>query len=431
MKQSPYELERLMGIEAYLTDDEGIGGKLRASPSDFVVEEVPDFKTADSGGYLVARLTKENWETHHLIRDLSRQLGISDDRIGVAGTKDKRAITTQLISIYGVTEEDLRKVTLPRIRLTPVGRSSKPLVLGDLAGNNFDIRLSGIGIPVQELEARLTAITGEITTAGGVPNYFGYQRFGIRRPITHLVGEKLVKGDLEGAAMDYIARSFPDENPENIEVRNYVFQTRDFKKGLELYPLNLRYERTMMHRLIERPGDYAGAFRSLPGSLMKMFVSAYQSLLFNRMLSQRMLRQISISEPGEGDTVCFNGPDGKPDVSKIEQVTKKNKPDINYLYKRKKVTLVLPLVGKSTPVEKLDEICAKVLGEARVTPADFVIPGIPELSSQGIWREMRLPVNPSFEAEEGSARTRFFLTSGSYATTVLREYMKGDPRCME
>lgn len=431
MKQSPYELERLMGIEAYLTSAEGIGGRLRASPSDFIVEEVPDFKAGETGSYLIVRLTKDNWETHHLIRDLSRQLGISDERISIAGTKDKRAITTQFISIYGLTEEDLHKITLPRVEITPAGRTNRQLSLGDLKGNNFDIRISGVGMSRDEAESRLAAISTEIATTGGVPNFFGYQRFGIKRPITHLVGEKIVKGDIEGAAIDYIARSFPGENADNQDVRNYIMETRDFQKGLEIYPLNLRYERTMMHRLIEKPGDYAGAFRALSGTLMKLFVSAYQSYLFNQMLSQRMLRGMSISTPQEGDTVCFNGPDGKPDVSKIDQVTKKNKQDIAYLYKRKRVTLVLPLIGKSTKIDTLDEISRKVLEEANITPGNFDIPLVPELSSQGIWRAMVLPVTPALETEEGSVRARFFLPSGSYATTVLREYMKADPRSME
>lgn len=420
-----------MGLEAYLTDAEGIGGKLRADPADFRVTEVPDFKIGDTGSYLIVRLTKENWETHHLIRDLSRQLGISDDRITIAGTKDKRAITTQLLCLANVQEEDLQKITLPRVQITPLGRSSQRLALGALKGNEFEIMISEISLSREELEARLEAVTGQIAAAGGVPNFFGYQRFGIRRPITHLVGEKLVKGDVEGAALDYIARSFPDESAGNREARDYVYRTRDFRKGLETYPLNLRYERSMMHRLIEKPGDYAGAFRALPGTLMKMFVSAYQSYLFNRMLSQHMLAGKSISAPQEGDTVCFNGPDGRPDVSKVERVTRANKADIAYLYRRKRVTPVLPLVGKSTSLDWLDEASARILAEADVTPEAFDIPEIPELSSKGLWRETLLPVDPGFEAGEGSARTKFFLQSGSYATTVLREYMKVDPRSME
>lgn len=431
MRESPYELERLMGIEAYLTDADGIGGRIRATPADFIVKEIPDFKTGETGDYLILRLTKENWETHHLIRDLSRQLGISDERIGIAGTKDKRAITTQLVSIYGVSEEDLQRITLPRVEITPVGRANKGLSLGYLAGNDFEINITGISIPREEMESRLQITSGEITAEGGVPNFFGYQRFGIRRPITHLVGEKLVRGDLEGAAMDYIARAFPDENQDNQEAREYVMQTRDFRKGLEIYPLNLRYERSMMHRLIERPGDYAGAFRALSSSLMKLFVNAYQSYLFNKMLSQRILMGIPIAAPQEGDTVCFHDQDGKPDVSKIEQVTKKNKQDIAYLHKRKRVTPVLPLVGKNTSIEALDEASRKVLEEVKIYPADFTIPEIPELTSAGLWRATVLPVSPSLEPGEGFLKTRFSLPAGSYATTVLREYMKDDPRGME
>jgi tRNA pseudouridine13 synthase len=259
VRKTTFELERLMGIEAYLTDEDGIGGDLRVDPADFRVNEVSDLKYGTSGDYLIVRLTKENWETHHLIRDLARQLGISEERIGIAGTKDKRAITSQLASIRGVSEEQLARVDLPRVRLEPVGRANKDIGLGDLRGNDFDVTIRNITLPQAECDARLKAIDASIAKAGGVPNFFGYQRFGIVRPITHLVGKKLLKGDVEGAAMDYIARSFPGESDENRRVRDLVMETRDFKEGIKLFPFNLRYERAMMHYLIEHPGDYAGA----------------------------------------------------------------------------------------------------------------------------------------------------------------------------
>ena len=431
MRKSPYELERLMGIEAYLTNGEGFGGRLRSSPADFVVEEVTSVGTGESGGFQVVRVRKDNWETHHLIRDMSRQLGISDERISIAGTKDKRAITTQMMSIYGISQDDLKKIALPRVEITPVGRTSRPVSLGDLKGNNFDIRISEIRIDKAATELGSGTISAEIAALGGVPNFFGYQRFGIRRPITHLIGEKLVQGDLEGAALDYIARSFPDESPENRDARDYVMETRDFRKGIDLYPLNLRYERAMMHRLIERPGDYAGAFRSLPGTLMKLFVSAYQSYLFNKMLSHRMLAGRSISAPDEGDTICFFGRGGTPDVSKTEKVTAGNRQDIAYLYKRKRVMLVLPLVGKKTNPGDIDEAGRQALDASGVTPGSFELPRIPELSSSGLWRPAILQAAPSLIFGEGWVKARFFLTSGSYATTVLREYMKANPRQME
>ncbi|HEY3272629.1 MAG TPA: tRNA pseudouridine(13) synthase TruD, partial [Methanocella sp.] len=336
MKASPFEIERLMGIDVYLTDTEGLGGRLRCDVPDFVVQEVSDIKTGESGDYLIVRVEKDNWETHHLLRDMARQLAISDERIGIAGIKDKRAITTQTVSIRGITADDLNKITLPGVRVTPLGRSNKDIAPGDLKGNEFDIIIRDVCLDAGEMESRLANISAGVAAAGGVPNYFGYQRFGIKRPVTHLVGEQIVKGDVEGAAMTFIARSFPWEKPENQEVRNIVWNTRDFKEGLAIYPLNLRYERAMMHHLLMRPGDYKGAFRALPGGLITMFVHAFQSYLFNQILSRRLALGKSLSVPGEGDVVCFTGDEGKPDPSKIELVTGKNLPDILYLLKRRR-----------------------------------------------------------------------------------------------
>jgi len=419
-----------MGIEAYLTDTEGIGGRLRAEVGDFAVREVSDVAAGDSGDYLIVRVEKENWETHHLLRDMARRLGISDERIGAAGIKDKRAVTTQLMSIRGLAADDLGKVTLPRVRITPLGRSNKGIAPGDLKGNEFDIVIRDIGPGTEETAGHIAATAGAIAAAGGVPNFFGYQRFGIKRPVTHLVGEQIIKGDVEGAAMTFIARSFPWEKPENQEVRDFVWATRDFGKGLETYPLNLRYERTMMHHLVVRPGDYKGAFRALPGGLITMFVHAFQSYLFNRIMSRRLIAGKSLSVPDEGDVVCFTGSGGRPDPAKIELVTAKNLADVRYLQKRRRAFPVLPIVGRDTKPSMLDETARAVLDAAGVGPESFVIGQIPELTSAGRWREALLPATPEMVAGDRSVRARFFLPKGSYATTVLREYMKADPICM-
>nr|WP_255668549.1 tRNA pseudouridine(13) synthase TruD [Methanocella sp. CWC-04] len=422
-----------MGIEAYLTDEDGIGGDLRVNVDDFKVNEISDIKAGKTGDHLIVRVKKENWETHHLIRDLSRQLGISEGRIGIAGTKDKRAVTTQLMSISGISEEELNNVNLPRLELTPVGRSGKNIGLGDLFGNEFDITIRNIGLTGTEINERLASITSKINAGGGVPNYFGYQRFGIKRPVTHLVGKMLVKGDIEGAAMTYIARSFPWENEENRQIRDVVMDTRDFKEGVKLYPLNLRYERTMMHHLIEHPGDYIGAFRSLSPKLLKLFVHAYQSYLFNKVLSRRIIKGISIVVPVVGDVVCFVNDRMEPDTSRTDVVTRKNMPDIMYLLKRKRAFITLPLIGRDTKFDEgeIGEIEKNVLDEEGITTDDFVAGQIPELTSAGLRREVLLKVTPSFTAQDGLADIRFFLPKGCYATTVLREYMKSDPERMD
>ena len=422
-----------MGILVYLTDEDGTGGDLRVNIEDFKVNEVSDFQAGDKGDNLIVRLKKENWESHHIIRDMSRQLGISDDRIGIAGTKDKRAITTQIMSIKGLTEEDLKRVTLPRVEITPLGRSNKNIGLGDLSGNEFDIVIRNIGLGKPEIEERLESISGTISRSGGVPNFFGYQRFGIKRPVTHLVGEKIVKGDIEGAAMTYIAKSFPWENPENRELRDMVWNTRDFREGVKAYPLNLRYERTMMHYLIEHPEDYAGAFRALSANLLKLFVHAYQSYLFNKILSRRLREDISLTVPVEGDTVCFTTPRMAPDTDRVDLVTKKNMSDVMYLVRKKRAFLTLPLIGRDTqvPDSRTGEIIRHVMDEEGISPGSFVVKDLPELTSAGLWREALINASPEFSAGEGTAGVKFFLPKGCYATTVLREYMKSDPIKMD
>ncbi len=433
VRPTHFELERLMGIDAYLTDEDGIGGDLRVEPCDFLVKEVSDFKYGTSGDHLILRLTKENWETHHLIRDLSRQLGISEERIGIAGTKDKRAVTTQLMSIRGVSEERVSHVDLPRVRLEPVGRANKDIGLGDLRGNDFDITVRNISLPHDECEARLKAVDAGIAKAGGVPNFFGYQRFGIVRPITHLVGKKLLKGDVEGAAMDYIARSFPGESEENRRARDLIMETRDFKEGIKLYPLNLRYERTMMHHLIEHPDDYAGAFRSLSPKLLKLFVHAYQSYLFNKLLSRRLLDGLPLNEPLEGDVVCFTDAQGQPDASKLETVTKKNLPDIKFLIKRNRAYVTLPLIGRDAGLDvgRAGGQESRVLDEEGINIEDFAVASMPDLASAGLRREILLRVKPTMKSGDNSAALEFFLPRGCYATTVLREYMKSSPERMD
>lgn len=422
-----------MGIETYLTDEDGIGGDLRVNVEDFRVNEISDFKVGKTGEYLMLKLTKENWETHHLLRDISRALGISDERIGIAGTKDKRAVTTQLMSIKGVSEDTIRHMDLPRAQLLPVGRGDHDVGLGDLRGNEFDIIIRNIELEQPEIEARMNGISDKIKAAGGLPNYFGYQRFGIIRPVTHLVGKLLVQGDVEGAAMTYIARSFPGESPENKAARDMVWNTRDFKEGIKRYPFNLRYERTMMHYLIEHPGDYTGAFRSLSSKLSRLFVHGYQSYLYNKVLSRRLLKGFSLVEPVEGDVVCFLDAHGEPDTSKQEFVTKKNLPDVKFLAKKKRAYVTLPLIGVDTKIgEGEPGVDVKaVLDEEGVTPQDFSVTQMPDLASAGLRREILLKADPAITAMEHAATLKFFLPKGCYATTVLREFMKTSPERMD
>ncbi|MEZ5335904.1 MAG: tRNA pseudouridine(13) synthase TruD [Methanolobus sp.] len=86
--------------------------------------------------------------------------------------------------------------------------------LGDLYGNSSGVAIRDIDMKPDELEKTLESTTKEILAFGGVPNFFGIQRFGAVRPVAHMIGEQLLKGDFENAAMIYIAKSFPDETED-------------------------------------------------------------------------------------------------------------------------------------------------------------------------------------------------------------------------
>ncbi len=397
-----------------------------------MVEELTNRVEITNGKYLIVELSKRNWDTHHLVRELSRILRVSQDRFGWAGTKDRRAFTRQKISIWDMSEEELSRIRLKDAELTPLGRSNKKISLGDLWGNRFKITIRDIALSKDEALGRVKAITEELDN--GTPNFFGAQRFGENRPVTHLVGEAIQRGNLNDAVLIYIAKPFPDENEEVKKVRQHVWDTGDLRAGLKMYPLRLQFERAMMNHLIAHPDDHAGAFRVLSPNLKKMFLHAYQSYIFNIILSRRIAAGMSINEAYEGDVVCFKNEMGMPDASRLQKVTSDNLDGINNLINRRRAFVTAPLIGYDTRFSegRQGEIEREVIMELDVNLEGFKVPTMPEIASKGLRREIVLHVKPEFsvmEDEVNAGKTKvvleFTLPRGSYATVVLREYMKG------
>jgi tRNA pseudouridine13 synthase len=420
-----------IGIGLYCTKTPGIGGVIRQEIEDFFVEELTNRIESTNGQYLIAELTKTNWDIHHLVRDLARILRISQSRFGWAGTKDKRAITKQKICIWDLTEAELARVNLKDIELKPIGRSNKKVSLGDLWGNRFKITIRNIELSPDETCMRVETITKELEN--GAPNFFGVQRFGENRPVTHVVGEAMLRGDIKEAALTYIARPFPEENEEIRKARQFVWETGDFKEGLKIYPIHFQYERAMMNHLIAYPDDYAGAFRALSPKLMELFLHAYQSYIFNRILTRRIESGMSIDEAYDGDIVCFKNEMGLPDHSRLQKVTFGNLDGINNLVNRGRAFVTAPIVGYDTQFAQgaMGVIERGVVAELNVDLEGFKVPAMPELSSKGLCREIIVPFKPEISVEEDElniGKTKvvlgFSLQKGSYATTILREYMK-------
>jgi tRNA pseudouridine13 synthase len=440
-------LEKEMGIETYVTQSQGVGGRIRQLLDDFVVEEllvdgslaevsapVEAWEPAGEGRYLICVLVKRRWDTFLAVRQVAERLRISQKRIRFAGIKDTKAITAQHISLQNVSPNKVLDVQIKDITLYPQ-RFSKERVYSQLIkGNRFHITLRGIDHPASVIKERTKNVQDEIERIGGVPNFFGHQRFGTIRPNTHQVGKHLTRGDSEKAALVFLAEPSIHEHPEAREARQKLQDTMDFKEALNSFPRFLRYERFMLRHLAKYPNDFVGAFRELPRRLRKLFVQAYQAYLFNRFLSERIRRGIPLDEPQIGDYTIKLDEHGLP-TEDYDQATATNIQTIEDAVKEGKMCVAAPLVGPEQPPSKgiQGEIEQTILEAENVAPENFQLSFMPEATAEGRARALLNPVWNLLQEEISEDKENpgnqmmklgFTLNRGSYATVVLREFMK-------
>ncbi len=164
-------------IDPFLTSEiPGIGGQIRTAPEDFQVEERPLYLPCDEGEHLYVKITKRGLSTPDLVRRLSSSLGIKAQAIGVAGLKDARAITTQMVSLQGLPSERLAGIKIDDkiLDLQILGRHRNRLRTGHHAGNRFRLIIRNVA----DHAAESVPAVLQILEARGVPNYFGPQRQG-------------------------------------------------------------------------------------------------------------------------------------------------------------------------------------------------------------------------------------------------------------
>jgi tRNA pseudouridine13 synthase len=450
-----YPVERAVGIEHFVSDAEGTGGRIRASPEDFRVREVERFDAepldADTGAYpyLVVRATLREWDTNDFAKRLSDGLGISRERVSWAGTKDKYAVTTQLFTLRKVDPEDLRGVSIRDAEIEAVGRTGRGLQFGDLAGNEFEIVVRDVGRPENAAEIRRELADWAGTEDGtvGVPNVFGQQRFGSRRPVTHEVGLHVVRGEWEEAVRSYVGNPYESEPEGTRTARREVeecFEARDWSGALDAMPDRLGFEKAMLNSLVETggdaPEDFRTALEAVPSNLQRLFVNAAQSYAFNRILSERLSRGVPFDRPVAGDVVCFaeevGGGEGGvgatevdsvtlPDPDREQRVTDRRVETVARHCERGRAFVTAPLVGTETELAEGEpgEIEREVLDDLDLAPEDFDLPG--EFHSTGTRRAILVRTNLGIEQDP--LTFDFALPKGSYATVVLREFMKTDP----
>jgi tRNA pseudouridine13 synthase len=402
-----------------IIDSEGIGGKIKQIPEDFIVGEIiEDQQVLDprmeefelpgrTGLFLQFVLVKRNLDTSNALDWVSKLWKIQRDKINVAGLKDKRAITAQRVSIWGAKDSFekglIKEIDLPTIKTKSLSLKLKEIRLGELWGNFFDITVRDIQFSEELVRERMDSILDEIKGTGGIQNSFGIQRFGEIRPITHLVGEKILEGDIKEAVRIYLGKVFDREAADIRDARNSFWENGDVDQALNMFPSHLRIERKLLLSLKSRKRDYLQALSSLPLQLQKLFIHAYQSFLFNRYLISR--------QEIHGKTIT------KPISGEVE----KNK------------VIYVPLIGANTKLEgDMGEIYQTILKEEELSLYEFQKPFIKKIGGKGAFRAIsfypkEIKINEITNDELNTGKTKvnmsFKIQKGSYATEFLREIM--------
>lgn len=415
----------MLNAETYITPQKGIGGRIRAEYEDFYVEEIPDSLPSGTGPNIWLCIEKIGRNTLDVVLDIARELHLSRKRMGFAGMKDKAARTRQWICISNIKPDELPDLEekLYHVKILKIAQNEKKLRIGQLIGNKFKILIRDTPDPEKDAETALKILNQ--LSQKGVPNYYGWQRFGKNRPNTHVVGKFLVRNDLKGAVDSYIGNPYPDEQ-SHIKAARKLFDDGHYRDAYESMPSGMRYEKMMLRELIKerkKKGEldvesYKRALWSLPKPLSRMFVHAYQSYLFNQAVSERIKR--GIDQYVEGDIIIDN---------EEHLIHHFNKNEINEMIKDFNAHPTAPLFGSKVPLAggMVEDMERQILAQEKLELKDFQVPLMPKLGSHGLRRAIRFKVwdNYAKHTDDG-VLVEFSIPKGCYATAVLREIMKVD-----
>lgn len=347
-------------------------------PEDFIVEELPLYEPSRTGTHTYFAIRKRNLSTIEAINRIARELQVHTRDIGYAGLKDKNAVTTQVLSAEGVTPERVLRIEQPAIEVLWAERHTHKLRVGHLRGNRFELTLRDTS---HNALTQIKTVMDWLVTEG-VPNRFGVQRFGNNND-SHLIGKALVKADWEA-------------------VKCYVFAN-------DAVPQHQKFERKPVETVVN----------AIPYRLRRLYLSAYQAYLFNRVLEARMPH---LGKLLEGD-IAVKHSNGAPFL--VEQATIEQ-PRADAF----EISPSGPIFGYKMrmPSGDVHDLEISVLADEGVRFETFrKVAGI---RLPGTRRPLRMPIQlheVSTVGDDVGIRLGFTLPAGGYATVVLEELLADLP----
>jgi len=372
--------------------------KIKQRPEDFVVVELDRYEPSKTGPFALYRLVKWDSGTIEAVRSLAKNWNLSQAQISFGGLKDRHARTEQVISVRGGPERNFEGSAF---RVEFLGRSRDPITRSSFHGNRFEITVRDLA---------------EIPDLGpvkrfGVPNYFDDQRFGsLRGTEGEFIGRALVRGENEKALKLVLASPSGEDRKRERELKT-LMRDRWGDWAALARELPMSTERNVASYLASHPGAFGFAFERLDQNLRILYVSAYQSWLWNRTLAG-IVRKL-------------------PDTYEVEYAAGKH-----VFYRTiapaahdRLAELAIPLI---TPSEKFEgeaaEITAALLSEEKVEQRQFRLKKLAKtFFGKGRRDALMAPAgltSSSGDDELNRGRRKvtlsFELPKGSYATILLK-----------
>ncbi|MEM2760515.1 MAG: tRNA pseudouridine(13) synthase TruD [Nitrososphaerales archaeon] len=406
-------IDAAIGMEVYSTDIDGIGGAIKQNMEQFFVEELLYNGLLDLSSdadeeheYPIYILQKEGIDSNHAITEVKIATGL---KLKVVGLKDAKAITRQYVGSVRKCSNATPCIVTRHCVLHLLGYTRKPITKANLVGNRFTISVTGSW--TNNLEQTLIKFE-KIISENRIANFYGYQRFGGSRAVTHLVGREIIRRNFKSAVEIFLSYPSMYDRKEIAKIRAACMDSSNIPHILKIMPKQMDLERILLQELAAS-NDPFRAIRRLPVTIRRLFVQAYQSYLFNRSLSIAIKRGYDTAVPTDGD-ICFNIANNR--VIGIKRFAR------NDAYVQ---VPAIPMVGYAFRDDnKFSSIVKQVMSEENISKDDFYVREMQEVSVEGGLRQASLFCNDFSYTLNESLKLQFGLCKGCYATVLLRELMK-------
>lgn len=387
--------------------------RIKAVPEDFVVEELLRLRPTSQGTHTLYRVRKVGITTLELKRRMAAILRCSPQAIHFPALKDRVAIAWQHATVAGTERpERIEGKGFRAIRLGLLGRHLTP---ADLLGNRFTVVVREIPQEISEqLDRRIDALLRH-----GYPNYFDEQRFGsLPSDGSPSIGKWIAKRDAERALQTYLTIPFRGDPPS---VRQFKEKAaahwKDWDMLFRLAPRPSNY-RSVLTYLRDHPQGFRKALQLIPHRLLSIYLSAYQSLLWNRIVSYYLAETV----PGPHIELVIGS-------ESVIVPTDLSEGDVSRLRSTK---VPLPHHKAIFPDERWQQVVSRVLEEEELSLADLKARILQKAyysrSSRSIWivpSELAISSLEKDSSDTVQAIFRFVLPPGSYATLLLQVLLEG------